>query len=191
MSETEGTDTKPPPTAVTVRAKGGANRKSIRRVLERVANGESMRAACRQEHVNRNRVLRLIESDEALRARYCFSVAARAHGIADDLLGIADGTEDADTFTAGVLRAISDSAPQHVAAVVKALAAQRVQRDRLRFDARRWLASRLLPGVYGAQPHAATAAQVEVRVVFDAPEQTRGVPNEEEVPSTDYEILTD
>ncbi len=180
-----------PGAALVPRTDRAAVTKAIQRVLRRLADGESMRAACRAEGVSRHLALRRIERSPPLQQQYAFSVAAQAHGKhPDELLSIADGTDDADTFAQQVASAVAGIVSQHVESVVKGLAVQRVQRDRLRFDARRWLSSRLLPAVYGGQQRATVPGQVQVNVVFDGTER----PSKQEASleisdSGDYEIL--
>lgn len=188
MSEEETASSK-----ALVRADTTGETKAIHRVLRRMSNGASMRSACRAEGISRYLALRRIERSPPLQQRYAFSIAARAHQLADELLAIADGVETADAFGKELAAALAGVAPQHAAAVAKGMAAQRVQRDRLRAEMRRWIASRLLPAVYGSQQRSLAPAAIDIRVAFDAPEKERALPHshttEVNGQHADYEIL--
>ena len=154
-----------------------------KRVLRRVADGASLRAACREEGLSRYYFLRRIERDAELRARFQFSLASRAHHLVDELLDIADGNGDANASARSLVDAVERIAPQHRDSVVKGILAQQVQRDRLRADMRRWTASKLLGPVYGSANGATAATDTTIRGVFDS------LPDGRELPTADFEIL--
>jgi hypothetical protein len=146
------------------------NPNAVRRVLHRIAEGQSARAACRKEGVSRRAFLRLVEQDAELRERHAFSLQARAHAIADELLEIADGAAPSEAEAKAFRAMLADLPPSHVESATRAFLRERTQRDRLRFDARRWAASKLFPAMYGSQPTPAGADAVPtVRVTFDPP----------------------
>lgn len=93
-------------------------------ICTRLANGESLRSICaedREDHVPAmGTVLRWVVENEIFREHYVRAREIQAETLADDIVTIADGTSDGD-----------------------------VQRDRLRVDARKWVASKILPKKYG------------------------------------------
>lgn len=92
-------------------------------ICERIANGESLRSICRSEEMpHAGTVCRwLADDNKAFREQYERARDAQADVLADEILDISDGDSD-------------DADPQ---------------RDRLRVDARKWVASKLKPKKYG------------------------------------------
>ena len=87
-----------------------------------VAGGASVKSLCdRDDMPSRSAFFRWLRVHDEFHDNYTQALAARAHLHAEEIVTIADGeTEDAA-----------------------------VDRDRLRVDARKWTASRLLPKTYG------------------------------------------
>ncbi len=141
----------------------------IRAALDAVCEGASVRKACADAGVTRKVFHRRVEDDADLRARYQHALVCRAHSLAAFVEDLAEGRDTADETAAAIVDAVKDAAPQHVEKIARAVMREKVQRDRLRFDAARWLASRLLPATYGAQSTATVAGSVQhtVNVVFD------------------------
>lgn len=164
---------------------------AIRRIMKRVAAGASVLAACRAEGVPRTTFLKAVEKDERLRADYSFAITARAHALADELTSIADGKDSAEEVGERIAQAVLNVAPEKVEAVARGIAREQIQRDRLRFDCRRWLASRLLPAVYGAQAVASPVnRETVVRVTFDPlPDYNRTTEGGGSIQEADYEVL--
>lgn|GEM_PF-3013178 len=176
------------PTVVTAVVVRGAPLDATRTsaVLRRMADGESLLSATKKEGISRCKLLRRVERDAAFRERFSFAVSARAHTLADSLLEIASGKATADATAHAVVRALEATAsPQLRDSVIKSVLALQVQRDRLLFDAHRWLSSRLLPSVYGSAQTASANPNTTIRVVFDA------LPDPRELPSAEFEVLTD
>ena len=90
-------------------------------ICERIANGESLQAICRDPRMPRRQmVLRYLDADPDFRAQYIRAREAQADLLAEQVIEIADK-----------------------ATAKTALAA------RLRFDARRWYAGKVAPKKYG------------------------------------------
>jgi hypothetical protein len=103
-------------------------------IIERIANGESLRAVCRDDAMpSPPTVLRWVANDLDLQQRYAFALDARADMIFDEVLEIAD-----DTSKDWVVR---DGGP--------VLDAEHVRRSALRVDARKWALARMAPKKYG------------------------------------------
>lgn len=96
-------------------------------ICERLANGESLRRICLTPNYPRQAtVFRWLASNEAFREQYVRAREAQAEALADEIIDIADGK-----------RAEYEGIEPDV------------QRDRLAVDARKWVASKLKPKVYG------------------------------------------
>jgi hypothetical protein len=95
-------------------------------ILERMAQGESLSAICRDRGMpTRTTILRRVTSDPAFEALYDRARQAMGDALAEQILEIAD---DASTD-------LSDP--------------QSVNRAKLKVDARKWLASKLFPRQFG------------------------------------------
>lgn len=87
-----------------------------------IAGGMSVKKLCdREDMPNRSSFFLWLQKHETFSNNYARALEARAHLHAEEIVAIADGEKD-------------DAA---------------VDRDRLRVDARKWTASRLLPKKYG------------------------------------------
>jgi hypothetical protein len=99
-------------------------------ICTRLANGESLRAICNSDRDDfmpaAGTVLRWVSQNEEFREQYVRAREIQAETHADDIVAIADGT------SLGGEEKVSLTA-----------------RDRLRVDARKWVASKLLPKKYG------------------------------------------
>ncbi|QDX22555.1 terminase small subunit protein [Pandoraea pnomenusa] len=104
-------------------------------ICERLANGESLRSICRDEEMpSQPTVFRWIDSHEAFRKQYARAREAQAEFFADQIVSIADdGSNDSYVDDEGNQRTDHDV----------------IARSRLRVDARKWIASKLLPKKYG------------------------------------------
>lgn len=107
-------------------------------ICERLADGESLRAICAEDGMpNKSTVFRWLAIHEGFRDQYTRAREAQADALFDDVLDIADnarndwmerrGEDDAGWIANG----------------------ENIQRSRLRIDARKWMAGKLRPKVYG------------------------------------------
>lgn len=108
-------------------------------ILERLSGGESLRSICQDKGmVNRVTVLRWVADDmQGFAKLYDRAREMQAHSMAEDILDIADdgrndwmlknGADDAGWVANG----------------------ENIQRSKLRYEARRWLASKIFPKQYG------------------------------------------
>ena len=109
-------------------------------ICERISDGESLRDICQDEGMpNKSSVFRWLSKKDAgeLRDQYARARECQADVIFDEVLSIADdarndwmerrGEEDAGWVANG----------------------EHIQRSRLRIDARKWMAGKLRPKVYG------------------------------------------
>jgi hypothetical protein len=106
-------------------------------ICERIADGESLRSICRDEDMPAaSTVIRWIAADETLRERYARSREAQADAIFDEILEIADDARN-------------DWMDGKEGSAADVLNSENIQRSRLRIDARKWMAGKLRPKVYG------------------------------------------
>jgi hypothetical protein len=108
-------------------------------ILKRLADGESLRAICRTDGMpDRSTVYGWVLDDyEGFASQYARAREMQAHSLADDQVEIADdGSND------WMQRNDPDNPGWQANG-------EHLQRSRLRFDARKWAASKILPKVYG------------------------------------------
>lgn len=105
------------------------------KICEEIANGKSLRSICAEEDMPaKSMVFRWLAADEAFRDQYARAREAQADAIFDEILNIADdGLNDTYTDDDGNVRTNQDV----------------IARSRLRVDARKWMAGKLRPKVYG------------------------------------------
>ena len=107
------------------------------KICQRLAEGESLRAICRDQAMpDKATVLRWLgdEKNAGFRDQYAHAREMQADRFAEEILEIADDTsEDWSTDKDGK----------------KTLDHEHVQRSRLRIDTRKWLMARMAPKKYG------------------------------------------
>ncbi|MCJ2065860.1 terminase small subunit protein [Methylobacterium sp. J-088] len=109
------------------------------RICDRLAAGRSLRLICQDADVpSRDTVRRWLRDRLAFRARYAQSCELRADALADEALAIAD--DSSRDYRSGPSGLVLD--------------ADRLRRDRLRIDARKFSAARMAPRRYGDPPRA-------------------------------------
>ena len=107
-------------------------------ILSRLAEGESLRAICRSEDMPaRSTVYAWVMDDvDGFSGQYARAREMQAHSLADDQVDIADnGSNDW----------MERNDPDNPGWQANG---EHLQRSRLRFDARKWAASKILPKVY-------------------------------------------
>lgn len=104
-------------------------------ICERMSEGESLRSICSSPGFpNRASVFRWLHSNEVFRSQYARAREEQAETLADEIINIADdGLNDTYIDDDGNKRTNQDV----------------IARSRLRVDARKWIASKLKPRVYG------------------------------------------
>jgi len=107
-------------------------------ILDRMSNGESLRSICRGLDLRPSTVIRWATDDrDGFAGQYAEAREAQGHALADELLDIAD-----DGRNDWMARRDPNNSGYE-------LNGEHVQRSRLRLDTRKWLASKILPKVYG------------------------------------------
>ena len=104
-------------------------------ICERLIEGESLRSICRDENMpNAATVCRWLAANQAFREQYALARESQGDTYADEIVDIADDKSN-DT--------IKDEQGQERPNT------EWITRSRLRVDARKWVASKLKPKVYG------------------------------------------
>lgn len=104
-------------------------------ICERLASGESLVRVCKSDDMpGLSTVFRWLAENESFRDNYARAREVQADVLADEILDIADdGANDSYTDDEGRERTDHDV----------------IARSKLRVDARKWIASKLLPKKYG------------------------------------------
>ena len=117
-------------------------------ICERIADGESLRAVCSDGSMpHRSTVFRWLAAHDAFRDQYALAREEQAETLADEIVSIAD--EACTTVRADKHPGVKADDEEGNAEVV--FDATAVARNRLRVDARKWVASKLKPKKYGAR----------------------------------------
>lgn len=107
-------------------------------ICERLSEGESLRSICSTEDMpNKSTVFRWLAKHEAFRDQYARAREIQADALFDEILDIADNASNDWMEREG------DGNEGWV------LNGEHMQRSRLRVDARKWMAGKLRPKVYG------------------------------------------
>ena len=122
-------------------------------ICERLAEGESLRSICATEGMpSKAMVFRWLGARKEFADQYARAREAQADALADEILNISDdGRNDTYQDEDGNVRTDQDV----------------IARSRLRVDARKWIASKLKPKVYGdkIEPEDEDAPPTPVKVV--------------------------
>jgi hypothetical protein len=115
------------------------------RICEQIAEGRSLRAICQDEGMpNKATVFRALAADAEFRDQYARARETQADTLFDEIADIAD--EECTMVRRSKHQPSSDEPDGEVEVVFDATA---VARNRLRVDARKWMAGKLRPKVYG------------------------------------------
>ncbi len=107
-------------------------------ICERIADGESLRTICADVDMpNKASVFRWLAADRLLSDQYARAREAQADALFDDILEIADDARNDWMERRG------DGDGGWIAN------GENIQRSRIRIDARKWMAGKLRPKVYG------------------------------------------
>jgi hypothetical protein len=108
-------------------------------ILARLANGETLRAICKEDHLPKESTVRrwAVDDVNGFFAHYAKAREIGYHTMADELLEVAD-----DGRNDWMERNGDDGAGWQANG-------EHLQRSRLRVDTRKWLLSKALPKVYG------------------------------------------
>lgn len=127
-------------------------------ICERLANGESLRSICRDEHMPPDPTVRnwVVYDVDGFAAQYTRARDAGLDVMAEQVLEIADdGTND-------WMEKHGKNGGTFIAENGEAMA-----RSRLRFDARRWYLSKLAPKRYGDRQAVELSGSIEIKEMSD------------------------
>lgn len=109
------------------------------RICERIAEGISTRKACEELQQNRSELYKWLGENPSFADQFARAKNESAESLADELIDIAeDGRNDWEE------RENAKTGETYIA-----LNREAIERSRLRIDARKWVASKLLPKKYG------------------------------------------
>jgi hypothetical protein len=125
-------------------------------ILDRMSKGESVHAICKLDHMPDRSTVNAWKRDDlhGFSARYEAAYLERAHHWADEIVEIADNSTNDYMEKEG-----KDGS------TYMALNPENIQRSRLRVDARKWVASKLMPR-YADKPTVDEVGQAEPQQVI-------------------------
>lgn len=121
-------------------------------ICERLVSGESLRAICADEDMpSVTQVCRWLRNDPEFCNQYALAREAQAELFADNIIDIADGRlpPEYDILEQKLVEEKQKTLGEEQGEALVAVVQDPVARDRLRIDARKWIASKLLPKKYG------------------------------------------
>lgn len=114
------------------------SQKTADTICDRLAEGESLRSICKREGMPaKGTVMRWLAQNKEFQDQYARAREAQADAIFDEILDIAD-----DATNDWMLRNSDEGDAYQVNG-------EHIQRSRVRIDARKWMAGKLRPKVYG------------------------------------------
>ena len=112
-------------------------------IFELIENGKSLRKALATVKLSSSTFFIWIDENENKSKQYARACEERAEALLDEMLDIVDDTRndyvEMDTGEDGASEHVLDAKPNY----------ELIQRSRLRYDARKWLISKLNPKKYG------------------------------------------
>lgn len=120
-------------------------------ICERIANGDSAKEACKALKVNEGTLYEWLKKDAAFQERYAHARERQADKYASEIVAIADELQVEAHYQGEDVKLDVSSAS--------------VARNRLRVDARKWVASKLAPKKYGEKLEVAGDAESPLTVV--------------------------
>lgn len=122
-------------------------------ICERLSDGESLRSICESESMPaRSTVFRWLAGNKAFQDQYARARDAQADALFDEILSIAD------TPVVGVKTV-------HKATGTETTEGDMIEHRRLQVDARKWIAAKLRPKVYGEKLHQEIDATVTTKAL--------------------------
>ncbi len=122
----------------------------VRAICKRIAKGAFVKDAAADEGTTADQVRDWVAVDPELSALYARARESQAHAIAEDACSIADGTDrDGQARLEAMVNGVKGADDRDKERLLNALAYSAVQRDRIRVDTRKWMASKIAPRHYG------------------------------------------
>lgn len=150
--------------------------KVIAAICEAIADGGLVKHACARYKISRSVLHSWLSSDKDLLELYMRAREDQAHALAEKAIEISDG-DDALTLLReeaidGYEDELKEADDKHYFKKVSALRAGIINRDRMRVDALKWMASKIAPKNYGDRQEVVGAGggpiEIKVRFVRDA-----------------------
>lgn len=145
------------PVSTPPKVRATTTRARVLRVLERISNGELVRASCAAEEIDPKRLYEWRDTSDSNAQHYARVREMQIDAIAEETIGIADNSSaDVQMDSNGQLRVNTEV----------------VARARLRFDARRWYLAALAPRQFGRTSNVdVTSAGQSITVISGVPER--------------------
>ena len=125
----------------------------IKEVCRQVSEGALVKDACKEQGVTAGQLREWLAEDPELAELSVMYARARgdqAQAIAEEAIDIADGvTGDTEARLEAMVHALKDVDDADKDRILYSLQQAAVQRDKMRVDARKWMASKIAPRVYG------------------------------------------
>lgn len=119
-------------------------------ICQRMSEGELVTRMLPAYNMSRGKLYRWIESSDQSRELYARARVLQAHAIAEEAINISDGTDELGKLYDDLAELHADTIdPNHRGTWLAAFRNGRVQRDKIRVDGRKWLASKINPRNYG------------------------------------------
>ncbi len=124
--------------------------KIVRAVCAAIATGTLVRDAAKTEGATAGQIRAWAAEDAKLSALYACAREDQAHAIAEQAIAIADGAdEESQSRLEAMVQSIASADAKDKDRLLDALAQSAIQRDKIRVDARKWMASKIAPRTYG------------------------------------------
>jgi hypothetical protein len=141
----------------------------VNAVCEAIAGGALVKDACIEHGTSASQLRAWVASDGELSALYARARTDQAHAIAEQAVAIADGAdEESQRRMAAMVEDIQGAEAEDKQRLLNSLVYAAVQRDKVRVDARKWMASKIAPKLFGDRLELAgdANAPLSVKVVF-------------------------
>lgn len=110
----------------------------LKDIFDKIEDGKSLRKALKEMPLSSKTFYEWIESDKEKVKQYARATELRADALVDEMIDIADDSSlDIDEYE--IAEGVTATRTNH----------EVIQRSRLRYDARKWLATKLNPKKYG------------------------------------------
>jgi hypothetical protein len=134
------------------------NKAVAEEICRRLADGESLRSICNDEHMPARAVVLswAVDLNHPFSDQYMHARDLQADAMADDIIAISDdGTNDwmERATRNGMVEIVADH--------------EHINRSRLRVDARKWVASKLKPKRYGDKIHTEHSGSITIADLVD------------------------
>lgn len=124
--------------------------KIVKDICAKIASGQLVKDACAEHGIDSAMLRQWTAAEPRLATLYARAREDQAHALAEQAVEIANGAdEEGAARVAEMVEAVHGAEEEDKAQVLRALTREAVQRDKLRVDTRKWMASKIAPRMYG------------------------------------------